>query len=141
MKNHFWLSFVSPFALMMGCRENEESPVLPGYDKELLTFSFFAENNPIHLKKEDNVDEANTLIIDNQGGGGAIETKAVIANIDSTAQYLNVSQAQNFKRWKILGKRVWPNPVVPGSYGGEVAYMKNCLNTRIEWMDSQFSSL
>ena len=63
------------------------------------------------------------------------EIKEVVAEIDDTADYLAVSQTQNFERWKILDIRVWPNPVVTGSYAGEVAYLKDWLDARIEWMD------
>ena len=68
------------------------------------------------------------------------EIEAVIAEIDATAETLSVSQTQNFNRWKILDKRVWPNPVVTGSYAGEVTYLKEWLNARIEWMDQAINT-
>jgi hypothetical protein len=67
------------------------------------------------------------------------EIKVVMNEIDKTAAYLEVSQTQNFNLWEILNKEVWPNPVVTGSYEGEVKYMKTWLNTRIDWMDNELN--
>ena len=61
----------------------------------------------------------------------------VIADIDQEAAYLHQSQQLNFRRWTILGYKVWPNPVATGSYAGEVAYLKDWLTKRVAWMDSQ----
>ena len=55
--------------------------------------------------------------------------------IDQTAKDLEASQRENFKRWPILDKYVWPNAIVTGSYKGEVRYLKEWLKKRIEWMD------
>lgn len=58
--------------------------------------------------------------------------------IDETAAILDKSQKKNFVRWDILNQYVWPNPQIAGSYNGEVAYLKSWLNTRANWIDSQF---
>lgn len=58
--------------------------------------------------------------------------------IDEKAAILDKSQTKNFKRWDILNQYVWPNPQIAGSYGGEVAYLKNWLDIRVNWIDSQF---
>lgn len=55
--------------------------------------------------------------------------------IDELADRMEVSQYKNFKRWPILDKAVWPNPIVTGSYQGEVNYLKDWLTRRINWMD------
>ena len=60
---------------------------------------------------------------------------AVITAIDQHAAHLGSSQQLNFRKWNILGRRVWPNPVVTGSYAGEVAYLKEWLTQRVAWMD------
>ena len=65
------------------------------------------------------------------------EIEAVIAEIDQDAAYLNQSQQLNFRKWTILGYKVWPNPVATGSYSGEIAYLKEWLTKRAAWMDSQ----
>lgn len=57
--------------------------------------------------------------------------------IDATTKHLQYSQEQNFKRWKILSKYVWPNAFALGSYEAEVDYLKNWLQARISWIDAQ----
>nr|WP_284509497.1 CotH kinase family protein [Caballeronia sp. GAFFF2] len=56
---------------------------------------------------------------------------------DSSAAALQTSgsEQRNFVRWPILDKQVWPNPVVTGSYQGEMDYVKNWLQQRITWLD------
>lgn len=63
------------------------------------------------------------------------ELKDLNTFIDILAQDIEVSQIKNFNRWNILNKAVWPNPVVTGSYQGEVDYLKDWLAARISWMD------
>ena len=65
------------------------------------------------------------------------EIDQVIAEIDQEAAYLHQSQQLNFRKWTILGYKVWPNPVVTGSYAGEVAYLKDWLTKRVAWMDGE----
>jgi hypothetical protein len=54
---------------------------------------------------------------------------------------LRRAQARNFRRWPILGRYVWPNPVDPrtGRYRptwrAEVAYLRRWLDARIAWID------
>lgn len=57
--------------------------------------------------------------------------------IDELADRMEVSQYKNFKRWPILNEAVWPNPIVTGSYQGEVNYLKDWLTKRINWMDQE----
>lgn len=57
--------------------------------------------------------------------------------IDNLAEKMEVSQKLNFNRWRILNIAVWPNPVVTGSYSGEVDYLKDWLTRRLNWMDQQ----
>jgi hypothetical protein len=59
--------------------------------------------------------------------------------IDKLAEDMEISQIQNFNRWKILDKAVWPNPVTTGSYSGEVDYLKDWLTRRLNWMDQQLN--
>lgn len=59
--------------------------------------------------------------------------------IDRQAHALDLSQQQNFTLWDILNTYVWPNPIVTGSYAGEVNYLKQWLTTRMNWIDSQFN--
>lgn len=57
--------------------------------------------------------------------------------IDETAEKLNMSQKKNFERWQILNIQVWPNPIVTGSYNGEINYLKTWLSNRLKWMDNE----
>ncbi|MFT4222162.1 CotH kinase family protein [Dysgonomonas sp.] len=57
--------------------------------------------------------------------------------IDNLAEKMLISQRRNFLRWPILNEAVWPNPVVTGSYKGEVNYLKSWLKDRLAWMDQQ----
>jgi hypothetical protein len=68
---------------------------------------------------------------------GQIDT--IFAFIDQNAAALDQSQKNNFQRWPILNVYVWPNPVITGSYQGEVNQLKQWLTTRIAWMDSQLA--
>lgn len=65
------------------------------------------------------------------------ELRDVDTFIDQLAKDLEMSQKENFKRWQILNKYVWPNAVIPGSYPGEIKYLKDWLSKRLTWMDQQ----
>jgi hypothetical protein len=69
--------------------------------------------------------------------GSQIET--IGGFIDATATYLHFSQRENFKKWDILNAYVWPNAVVMGSYEQEVAYLKEWLMKRRNWLDSELN--
>lgn len=57
--------------------------------------------------------------------------------IDSSAEVMEEPQARNFQKWDILDKYVWPNPVVTGSYAGEIDYLKEWLDQRTTWVSQQ----
>jgi hypothetical protein len=65
----------------------------------------------------------------------------VFAYIDLRAEFLNTAQQQNFSKWLILDKYVWPNSRVTGSYAGEIAYLKSWLTTRITWLNTEINRL
>jgi hypothetical protein len=67
------------------------------------------------------------------------ELQEVLNQIDQQAATLDQSQRLNFGTWRILNKKVWPNPVQTGSYQGEVDYLEKWLSERIAWMDSELS--
>ena len=56
------------------------------------------------------------------------------------AGQLSEAQARNFRRWPILGEFVNPNYFVGDSYEAEVAWMKNWIQERVAWIDTQFLS-
>ncbi|RYU90835.1 hypothetical protein EWM62_09340 [Mucilaginibacter terrigena] len=74
----------------------------------------------------------------NEIRGTAVE--AIFKDIDENAAYLKLSQQQNFTKWPILDKYVWPNAVVLGNYDLEVAYAKNFLTQRIAWIDAEIAN-
>ncbi len=61
--------------------------------------------------------------------------------IDSCANVMIDAQKRNFQKWNILTTYVWPNNSVPGTYAGELSYLKNWLSARITWMDSQIQAI
>jgi hypothetical protein len=65
----------------------------------------------------------------------------VLARIDELAAYLNEAQVRDFAKWPRLGVYVWPNPPIysaPTTYAGIIANMKNWVQGRYNWIDSQF---
>ncbi|MDJ1500362.1 CotH kinase family protein [Xanthocytophaga agilis] len=66
---------------------------------------------------------------------GAFYTDSLMHFIDSLATILQEAQNRNYQRWPILKEYVWPNAVIPGSYQGEVDYLKTWLTTRLAWLD------
>ena len=51
---------------------------------------------------------------------------------------------RNFRRWPVLGTRVWPNPpsaVTRTTYGSEVAALRAWLRARVAWMDRNVGRL
>ena len=58
--------------------------------------------------------------------------------IDSSANFLNESQARNFTQWPILGAYIRPNPQnqAGASYQNEVTDLKNWITSRVGWMDA-----
>ena len=67
------------------------------------------------------------------------ELKEITSSIDKNAAYINLSQQNNFERWDILNKYVWPNQFVLGTYPKEVTQLKNWLQVRIDWLDTEIN--
>ena len=63
--------------------------------------------------------------------------------IDSMANVLNVEGAQgrNYTAWPRLDRYVWPNNFVGYTYAAEINYLKNWINDRLAFMDSQLLPL
>jgi CotH kinase protein/Chitobiase/beta-hexosaminidase C-terminal domain len=60
------------------------------------------------------------------------------ARIDELAASLSEAQARNFRRWRVLGRSVWPNAYVGRTFHDEIEFMKQWIERRVEWMDQQF---
>ncbi|MCF8370063.1 MAG: CotH kinase family protein [Bacteroidales bacterium] len=56
--------------------------------------------------------------------------------IDSLVTYLGPAIDRNFNRWNIIGVYVWPNYYVGNTYSEEVTYLKDYIEDRLDWIDS-----
>ena len=65
-------------------------------------------------------------------------THTILARVDEMAAQLNEAQARNFRRWPVLGRRVHPNDFVGDTYEEEIKWMKQWIQKRLAWIDSQF---
>lgn len=80
--------------------------------------------------------------------GSVLSTATVNAKIDGIVAELDTAQARQFLRWKTLGYTLFPDIRYlmftgphPDSYQGEVAYLKDWLQERAEWIDANLDSL
>ncbi len=67
---------------------------------------------------------------------GVLHRDSLYQFIEDQADLLDSSLGMNYQRWPILEEWVWPNAQVPGSYNGELAYLKGFINDRLQWMDN-----
>ncbi|MFD0748573.1 CotH kinase family protein [Mucilaginibacter calamicampi] len=67
-------------------------------------------------------------------------TSQIFSDIDYYSKYLQLSAAQNFKKWPTLDQYVWPNVVWLGTYDKEVQYYKAFMTQRVAWMDANINS-
>ncbi len=74
---------------------------------------------------------------------GAFSNQAILNKIDSYTELLNTSGAAeaNFKKWPVLNEYVWPNNYVGNSYPAEINYLKNWINQRLLWLDTEIMAL
>lgn len=61
--------------------------------------------------------------------------------INTTAEELQRSQQENFRKWNVLYTYTWPNAVALGSYDSEVQFLKEWISKRIRWMDTAINNL
>ena len=66
------------------------------------------------------------------------DTSNVLARVDRIAAQLNEAQRRNFVRWPILGEEIKPNYFVGTNYTAEIAWMKDWIAGRLDWMERQF---
>ena len=67
-------------------------------------------------------------------------TAALLASVDDNAVEINEAQERNFDEWRILGSRVWPNWFIASTWVEEVDWMKDWIDSRVTWMDDQFTA-
>lgn len=61
--------------------------------------------------------------------------------IDKWSTEMGDAAGRNFNKWKILNKYVWPNYKIPGSYSGEISWLKQFYTERLEWMNTNLNKL
>ena len=66
----------------------------------------------------------------------------ILNKISNYTKYLidNNSIQDNFNKWNILGKYIWPNYYIGTTYTDEITYLKDWVNRRLVWMDSQINN-
>jgi hypothetical protein len=69
------------------------------------------------------------------------ETPMLLQDIDDVVELLSEAQVRNFDRWKILGTYVWPNWFIAQTYNEEIDWMKDWLQKRSAWMDTQIGAV
>ena len=67
--------------------------------------------------------------------------EALFNEINENADYLKYSVVENNAVWGTLYEYTWPNYAIWGSYDNEVAYLKQWLNTRMEWLKKEFDTM
>jgi hypothetical protein len=75
--------------------------------------------------------------------GNLLSNNAVAERIEALQTHLETHNAiqNNFSKWLVLGKYVWPNAYVGNNYQDEINYLKNWVETRLNWMDNQIDTL
>ena len=55
---------------------------------------------------------------------------------DSLINQMGEAIDRNFERWPVLGKYIWPNYYIGSTYQEEVNWMKDWIDERLNWLDS-----
>jgi hypothetical protein len=64
------------------------------------------------------------------------------SQIDSYVEYLNTNNvvSENFYKWPILSRYVWPNYFIGATHESEINYLKGWINQRLNWLDGQINN-
>ncbi|WP_258105527.1 CotH kinase family protein [Marinoscillum sp. MHG1-6] len=71
----------------------------------------------------------------------SLSLSSIHSFIDSCANVVSEAKTRNFYKFPILGSYVWPNAYVGNTYQDEINYLKNWINARLSWMDSQINTI
>ncbi len=67
---------------------------------------------------------------------------SIFTNIDSIATLIDAAQERNFVKWPVIGDNLEAFPAeIPGSFIGEVEYLKDWFSQRILWLDANMPGL
>lgn len=64
-----------------------------------------------------------------------LSTEKIFETIDGYVEEISGSIVNNFSKWDILGKYVWPNSFVGKTYEDEIKFLKDWISERLTWMD------
>ena len=68
----------------------------------------------------------------------ALSNEKLLGSIEDFRTLLRESQERNFRKWRVLGTRVWPNWFIARTWDAEIDWMSNWLVDRVAWMDEEF---
>ncbi len=72
---------------------------------------------------------------------GPLSDASLIQRLDSLQDELSGGPAErNFRRWPVIGERVWPNAYVETSYDDAVDFLRTWLPRRMAWLDAAIGS-
>jgi hypothetical protein len=61
--------------------------------------------------------------------------RSMFETTTASVRELGPAAQRNFRRWPVLNKRVWQEPVLRGSYKAEVRGLRSWLRGRVAWLD------
>jgi hypothetical protein len=67
---------------------------------------------------------------------GVLSDAAIAQQIAADRELLRQAEPRDHERWPTLDKKLWPNPVVPGTYDGEIDYLVTWTRQRAAWLDA-----
>jgi len=68
---------------------------------------------------------------------GPLQKDSIMNFIDNTVAANRPSIDKNFKIWDdVFHSYVWPNNPIGGNYNEEIAYLKNFITNRLDWLDT-----
>jgi hypothetical protein len=67
--------------------------------------------------------------------------RRVRAIVSRAERQLRGEIVPNFRRWPVLDRRIWPNPVARGSFRAELRFLRSWLNRRMAWIDRNVGRL
>ena len=95
------------------------------------------------LEDPDWVTQLQTRWASLRGRSGTFATAAIQKKIDDKVRFLKERKipSRNFKKWGILGIKVWPNSFVGKTYREEIDFLKDWISKRLTWMDETINNL